>query len=282
MRKVGISVAIRPLKGTSVYPKIRLWAKQSLTSPLPISPKYTIGPIWIYWPKGVGKTQIYENKVLWADGTLRQVIFYKANFSDPDHNLGGFVGTIIDITDRKKVEEHLSNSLSLLKATLESTGDGILVVSLEGEIVTFNKQFAEMWQVPEELLNKGDNQAVLFAVSDQLEDPDTFLQIVRDLYAYPERQSSDVLRFKDGRRFERITMPQKLDDRIVGRVWSFRDITRQRQMLDQLNKLSLATEQSPNSVVITDPSGNIEYVNSRFTRVSGYSYEEVLGKIPVY
>ncbi len=230
--------------------------------------------------QGVGKTQMYENKLLWADGTLRQVIFYKANFSNQDGNLGGLVGTILDITDRQKAEQHLSNSLSLLKTTLESTGDGILVVSLEGKIVTFNKQFAKMWQVPEDLLNKGDNQAVLFSVSDQLEDPDAFLEIVGDIYAHSERQSWDVLRFKDGRRFERLTMPQRLDDRIVGRVWSFRDITRQRQMLDQLNKLSLATEQSPNSVVITDPFGNIEYVNSMFTRISGYTSEEVLGKNP--
>lgn len=371
--------------------------------------------------QGAGKTQVYENLIPWADGTLRQVIFYKANFSDPDDNLGGLVGTILDIsdrkraemeleeqkrfseeilqnaaaaafvldanhnvivwnraceeltgvrcesllgtdghwrafydhkrpcladfvidgkvkelpdfytklnksalvpdglvaegwselsgnrryvifnaapsrnakgeliaviqtlddiTDRKKAEEHLSGSLSLLEATLESTGDGILVVSLEGKIVTFNEKFAEMWQVPENLLKKGDNQAVLASVSDQLEEPETFLKIVRELYAHPERQSWDVLRFKDGKIFERLTMPQKLDDRIVGRVWSFRDITRQRQMVAQLNKLSLATEQSPNSVVITDPAGNIEYVNSMFTEISGYTSEEVLGRNP--
>ncbi len=57
--------------------------------------------------QGSGKTQTYESSVTWKDGTLRQVIFYKATFCNPDGNLAGLIGTMLDITDRKKTEERL-------------------------------------------------------------------------------------------------------------------------------------------------------------------------------
>ena len=58
------------------------------------------------------------------------------------------------------------------------------------------------------------------------------------------------------------------------------DITQQRETENQLHKLSRAVEQSRNSVMITNSSGTIEYVNPRFTELTGYSAEEVLGQTP--
>lgn len=213
-------------------------------------------------------------------GKRRYIVFNAAPIHNGDGELIAVIQTLNDITDRKTAEEDLLKSFSLLEATLESTGDGILVVNRSRHVVTFNKQFSEMWQLPEDLLGAGDDDVLLSFVCDQLEEPEAFLEIVRDLYAHPERQSWDILRFKDGKMFERLSLPQRLEGEIVGRVWSFRDITQQRQIIDQLNKLSLAVEQSPNTVIITDPAGNIEYVNSMFARVTGYTPEEALGKNP--
>lgn len=58
------------------------------------------------------------------------------------------------------------------------------------------------------------------------------------------------------------------------------DITERRQAEAQVRKLSQAVEQSPSIVIITDPGGRIEYVNPKFTEVTGYSFEEVVGKNP--
>ena len=126
--------------------------------------------------------------------------------------------------------------MSLLSATLESTADGILVVSAEGRISSVNNKFLSMWGIPRELVDAGDDEAVIGSVMGQLVDPDAFVDKVTALYADPGAESHDVLRFRDGRIFERYSRPQKVEDRVVGRVWSFRDVTQARRDQDQINR----------------------------------------------
>ena len=123
----------------------------------------------------------------------------------------------------------IRRSMSLLEATLESTTDGILVVDLSGRIVSYNQPFAEMWRIPREILQTRDDGRTLAFVVEQLEDPDAFLRKVRELYATPEAESTDVITFRDGRIFERFSRPQRLQGVCVGRVWSFRDVTQKRR-----------------------------------------------------
>ena len=65
-------------------------------------------------------------------------------------------------------------SLSLLRATLESTADGVLVVDNLGKISTYNQQFAEMWRLPPQVLSSGKDEDALNFVLDQLKDPEQF------------------------------------------------------------------------------------------------------------
>lgn len=119
----------------------------------------------------------------------------------------------------------METSLSILTASLESTADGILIADGKGGIIKWNQKFAKMWGIPEKILDKYDDNVAINYILSQLINPDKFLAIVKDLYTNPEKLSFDKLEFKDGRIFERYSQPQKIDNKIVGRVWSFRDVT---------------------------------------------------------
>lgn len=127
--------------------------------------------------------------------------------------------------------------LSLLEATLESTADGILVVSTDGNITRLNQQFVRMWRIPPEIAASGDDDRALGYAMEQLKDPEGFVKRVQELYNEPETESFDILHFKDGRIFERSSKPQIVDGVPVGRVWSFRDVTERNRLDDVKDNL---------------------------------------------
>jgi two-component system NtrC family sensor kinase len=170
-----------------------------------------------------------DGKMRWMEHVCQAVI----------GNQGEFLGVRAsnrDITIRKQAEEKLSNTLSLLSATLESTADGILVVDREGKIASFNQKFLQMWHIPESVIASKDDRKVIDFVLEQLKDPETFLTKVTELYASDEAESFDTVEFKDKRIFERFSQPQKLGNTVVGRVWSFRDITKRKRAEDALRE----------------------------------------------
>jgi len=148
----------------------------------------------------------------------------------------GMLSTFYDITDRKRAEEALTSSLSLINATLESTVDGILVVDRKGRITRWNQKFADMWQIPDDVLSDHSDEQALNYVLNKLADPDEFLARVKELYGQPELSSIDQITLKGGSIFERYSQPQRIGDDIVGRVWSFRDITELKRDEEKIRK----------------------------------------------
>jgi len=130
--------------------------------------------------------------------------------------------------EMRAVVRQSATSLSLLRATLESTADGILVVDNSGAVVGQNQKFLDLWRIPPELVATRDDARLIASVVGQVRDPDGFLSKIRQLYGEPDAVSFDVLEFLDGRVFERYSQPRKLDRTTVGRVWSFRDVSERR------------------------------------------------------
>jgi PAS domain S-box-containing protein len=160
-----------------------------------------------------------EGTLLWGSTTVNII-------RDKNNAVQFLLVMIEDITSRKQVTAKLDSSVSLLKATLESTEDGVLVVDLSGKIIQSNQKFTDMWRIPQEILATGKDEAALNYVQIQLNKPDSFMENVRHLYSDPEATSFDLLEFGDGRYFERYSQPQRINGVSVGRVWSFRDITK--------------------------------------------------------
>ena len=184
---------------------------------------------------------------------------------------------------QKQAEKALASSLSLLKATMESTADGLLVVDLAGRITLWNHKFADMWQIPEELLSKHLDELALNYVLQKMAQPEAFLAKVRELYEQPEASSNDQLDLADGRIFVRYSQPQRIGDDVVGRVWSFSDITERKQAEGTLynERLLLRTliDNIPDSIYSKDLACRKTLVNSAEVRYIGAKSEaDVLGK----
>jgi PAS domain S-box-containing protein len=176
-------------------------------------------------------------------------------------------------TDLRHEKERAELAGSLLSATLESTADGILVVDLEGRIVSTNQRFVEMWGIPDEVMATGDDDLALSFVLGKLVDPEAFLAKVRDLYADPGAESFDEVVFADGRVVERYSRPQRLADEVSGRVWSFRDVTDQRRVESEYRSL---VDRLPAIVYVAEPGIGApwHYVSPRIEATLGFTPDE--------
>jgi PAS domain S-box-containing protein len=199
------------------------------------------------------------------------------------------VASVREVGHRQRSDTELRDAMSLVNATLESTADGILVVSRDGSIAGSNRRFAAMWGIPDELVDSHDDERVMSFVLDQLVDPAAFVDKVHELYDHPDDESNDVLEFLDGRTVERYSRPQRVGAAIVGRVWSFRDVTArllaQEEARVALARLSSAdarfrslVESSDDSIVSTTPDGVITSWNAAAERLFGYPADVILGR----
>lgn len=176
----------------------------------------------------------------------------------------------------------LEKSLSLLRATLESTADGIMMVNGQGQVVDWNQKFVQMWRIPTYMLESGTEKISFEFILSQLSNPQQLISDVSYLYENPQWQGQlPPLHFKDGRIFERFTQPQRVGSETVGRVYSFRDIT---QKIHDENKSRIrerAIEASTHGVLIIDISRQgypIIYINRATERITGFKERDLIGK----
>ncbi|MFH2137382.1 MAG: PAS domain S-box protein [Candidatus Omnitrophota bacterium] len=226
-----------------------------------------------------------EYTLLKKDGTFFYADISAGVVMDKQGHPEAFIGMTRDITARKKAEEQLLKNEKLFRATIEATEDGILVVDNEGRVTHYNARFAKMWKIPGDILKTNDDNTLLEFVLDQLEYPQEFTDKVRQLYA-SSRESLDTLLFKDQRVFERFSCPLKEGRKVVGRVWSFRDITGRKQSENILQRseerFRSAAENAGTWVWEVNPQGLYTYCNSVVQNILGYKQEELLGKKHCY
>jgi diguanylate cyclase (GGDEF)-like protein/PAS domain S-box-containing protein len=162
-----------------------------------------------------------------------------------DATLGEMVITAYDVSARVATEAELQDTMrelretfSLLHATLEATADGILVVDSNRHITRFNSQYLRLWHVDESMLLRGDDHLLISAILNQLKEPEAFLARTEALYLATTEESEDTIEFIDGRVFQRYSKPQYIDGEVVGRVWSFIDVTMQKGLESDLEHMA--------------------------------------------
>ena len=130
--------------------------------------------------------------------------------------------------------DELATALAMMHATLESTTDAILVTDETNYVSQFNEKYVKFWRIPPHMMISAHASEIWNHISPQLKDPGGYLARTHEIAASSPPETFDVLQLKDGRVFEQNSAIQLINQRNVGRVWSFRDITQRRRAQDAL------------------------------------------------
>ncbi len=186
--------------------------------------------------KAYKKGEPYETEIRFFTRTKRLInVIAKGIPKEVDGKIARLFGTIQDITEQKKRTDELAYSLSLLEATIESTADGILVTNNNGDLVKSNGKFKEMWRLPEEKEKAfAKNLLWLRYLIEQVKRGADVEKATIELFKQSTEISNNLLYLKDGRIFDHFSKPQYINKKVVGRVWSFREITQEVQTKQRL------------------------------------------------
>jgi two-component system cell cycle sensor histidine kinase/response regulator CckA len=177
-----------------------------------------------------GGEQTYESQVAYGDGAVHDVMFSRATLTNVDGALAGLVGVIVDISESKRMEQELRFRNLILSTQQEASIDGILVVDEGAMIVSSNRRFAEMWDIPAQLIADHVDEPVLQYVSRQTADPRAYLRLVRHLYGHRSEIGQGELLLADGRVFDWYSAPMSgPEGHYYGRVWYYRDVSERRR-----------------------------------------------------
>lgn len=172
-----------------------------------------------------------------------------------------FVWTLLDRREQEANERELESLLTELRATLDSAADGMLVCASNGGIRAFNHKLAEIWRLPADLLVRRDDAAVLQYLRDQLLQSNEYDARLAMLAGSPMLKSRDILELKDRRIIERRSVPLMRHGFPGGRIFSFRDITREMEVQKGLRVAAQVFDSSLDAIFIADAHGKVMKIN---------------------
>lgn len=148
----------------------------------------------------------------------------------------------------------LQEALSRMRATLESSTDGILVIDMNDNIVDFNNKFLSLFRIKKSTLHTYDFNALIRKLLDTMREPEKFSRKIKEIRQNPDAVSVDIVKTKTNSILEYYSQPQRLQDKIIGRVWSFRDITQRANLEEKLQFQAThdVLTRLPNRVLLQD------------------------------
>ena len=214
-----------------------------------------------------------QGDIRWIHGRYQMIRDARGN---PEH----VVGTLQDITARKLMEEEREHTLAILQATLESTEEGILVVNASGDVSGYNQKLLRMWNISESEIVRLNTVEQLEYMASRIKEPEKIIARVNEFDECLEQEGSGIIELLDGRVFEWYCRPKRIGDAVVGRVWSFRDVTLRLRTEIALRQ----SEATLRSVFDATPVGLaflrdrvIESANDSLCEALGYTRRELVG-----
>ena len=139
----------------------------------------------------------------------------------------------VPVAAGNRIEAELASMGSRLRATLEATADGILLVDRDGAILNMNQRFSSMWRLPEKLLLRRDDAAIM-----------RFIAAQRRPAQAADATGMETIALLDGRVFECRSHDARSGEEVIGRVFSYRDVTERVRTLQELETARDAARQA--------------------------------------
>lgn len=189
----------------------------------------------------------------------------------------GWLVSLVDMTEHRRMEDELELVVSELRATLDSTADGMLVCALDGSIRGFNRRFAQLWDVPKDLLMRRDDSAVHALLQAGVIDGAAYARQLEKIFSDSEADVTDTLVLRNGRLLQRHALPQVSRGRVIGRVFSFHDITVQFTAEEGLRLAAKVFDACPDAIFIADIAHRIVSLNPAAVVLTRTSAGELTG-----
>jgi PAS domain S-box-containing protein len=197
------------------------------------------GPFPILVMTSYGNEQVAVEAI--KAGALEYVVKSPETFADMSHTIAHALQEWNLRQERKRAEEALEFKNVILVTQQETSLDGILVVDENGEIISFNRRFIDLWGIPPTMAEPKSDEKVLQLVMDKLVKPEEFVAKLEQLYENREETSRDEITLQDGRTVDRYSAPMIGEGgKHYGRVWYFRDITERKRAENELQKVNRA------------------------------------------
>ena len=169
--------------------------------------------------------------------------------------------TVLETSKRSEVEEQLADSLAILTSVFEMRGVGIVITSRKGEVMDYNADFVDMWDLKPEHIAPGGKEKLIAHIHSQYHSTEANRDELVALFKDLNLSQTDLLHMKDGRLIERSTRGLWVDGKPRGRIWYYQDITRRvksREALQTSERRSRAIVNAvPDLMLLLTPSGKI-------------------------
>ena len=186
-----------------------------------------------------------------------------------------------DITPAKEAEIDLQRSISLTRASLDTSDEGILVVGNDLTILDHNLRYKEIWGITWEFKGKIDMGLVYSITREKIKDPESQIDFIEQCLREPDAERQRVLELVDGRVLEEYTTPFRIGNETVGRFWSYKDITNirqaEREIVESEERLRSLSDNAFEGIIISNGGIIIDF-NEALCNLTGYSPEELKGR----
>ncbi|WMW81002.1 PAS domain-containing sensor histidine kinase [Undibacterium cyanobacteriorum] len=193
---------------------------------------------------GFSEPRVAESEWLNRDGVAIPVEKKVSSFKNGNEVV--WIIQIEDLTSRRRMIQEQVTLASQLQSSLEATAEGIMSTDLEGRVINLNRRFGSMWKMSNDLIVERNASDMLKHILTQLKRPKYFEDVLEKLQREPEAESENTLQLNDGKHYICVSKPEYLRDRLVGRVFSVRDITAMKKVESDLVEALGMAEQAVN------------------------------------